>query len=228
MPSWAGSPASPCMAPEGMQDAPFGGGWGGFPHHQHCWGTAAPSRDPSGPLWDFGSCKQRLSASTNFALLSSLPTPRAGRDGKQQRNDSLAASSGKGIYSFFMENSLGSAPRHCPRMQLLSLRPQRGWESLTWPGCDAFHGLGVEITAGIVGLLGQEVADPALCPSQVTLGAATLYAVPEPLGKEPCGKQACPGHAVQGRLEEEPSWLGKMQLQQLRIILLWSLMTLMF
>lgn len=85
-----------------------------------------------------------------FCRLSRRPE----RAGKQQRNDSLAASSGKGIYSFFMENSLGSAPRHCPRMQLLSLRPQRGWESLTWPGCDAFHGLGVEITAGIVGLLG--------------------------------------------------------------------------
>lgn len=68
----------------GVQDAPFGGGWDGFPYHQHCWGTAAPSRHPSGPLWNFGSCKQRLPASTNFAVLSSLLTPRAGWEAAEE------------------------------------------------------------------------------------------------------------------------------------------------
>lgn len=116
-----------------------------------------------------------------------------------------------------MENSLGSAPRHCPRTQLPSLGPQRGWESLTWPGCDAFHGLRVEIAPGIVGLVGREVADPLCVPARPPW---ELPAVPEPLGKELCGKQASPSLAVPGRLKEEPPWLGKMQLRQLRIILL--------
>lgn len=85
------------MAPGGCRMLPLVG----FPH-----------TSPQGALvalWDFGSCTQRLPASTNFAPVSLL-TPRSSRG----MNDSLAASSGKGIYSFFMENSLGSAPpRHC-------------------------------------------------------------------------------------------------------------------
>lgn len=69
-------------------------------------------------------------------------------------NDSLAASSGKGIYSIFMENSLGSAPQpHVTAFTQLHLwdpAPQQGWESSTCPSWDVFHGLGVGITHGRV------------------------------------------------------------------------------
>lgn len=87
MPFLHGQGAQPVLhGSSGMQDAPFAWGWfSPFPALLLPQGTLLA-------LWDLGSCKLRLLQALTLLLCQ-----------EQQRNDSRAASSGKGSGGFFME-----------------------------------------------------------------------------------------------------------------------------
>lgn len=76
--------------------------------------------------------------------------------------------------------------------------PPGGWASFTWPRCDAFCRLCLQIPPGLICVVGEEVEDLLCVPDWVTMSAApgdtlraaTLGKVPKLLGwggREPCG-----------------------------------------